>query len=482
MCDGIVLYTDGSFRQNLAGWGVHGYTYSKEPMKSKAATKQQPTARGYRDVGVEETCTVIKYIDAFGKVEGKQTNNTAELQACLEGFKIAMDSGTKVLRMYLDSEYVRKGITQWINKWIKNNWTKADGSPVANKDIWIELLAARDQWKADGGILEMEWVEGHSNDMGNDKADINALRGGGAKDNKPVKVQVDGVEINKLKKKPVTPLVLESRLLFGINSGVASDNCYYTYNLGRMHNAGARPRDTAKDKLAKADLLLGRRISEATFSVYKAKEPDEYFEHLIKLHSDKFGNENPELGIINLTTACNAKQRQLIESMGVEGLLSFPDIYALATPEMGLISRTLNPPRMANDAFFEFNTLERRLKEYLSDSLGEAVTKVDITEHFYEVVTSGKKTVTQLKKSITQNTSHLDIPIKFKGKDLKIKLCLTLDILSRNQLNRCACDDIKMELLIHSLGPQSYAYSTVIVTDDGAAIYSSPYTQFILNK
>lgn len=479
MCDGIVLYTDGSFRQQIAGWGVHGYTYTDEPMKSKAATKQQPTAQGYRDVSADETCTVIEYIDAFGRVEGKATNNTAELMAALEGIKLALKSEAKVLRMYLDSEYVRKGLTQWISKWIKNNWVKADQQPVANKDIWIELLAEKEKWTSTGRILDMAWVEGHSGDMGNDKADVNALRGG-AGGAKPTQVNVEAVEINKLKKKPIVPLVLETRLLFGINSGIEADGFYYSYNLGRMHNAGARPRDTAKDKLAKADLLLGRRISEATFCVYKANEPDDYFESLIEMHTKALGTDNPELGIINLANACNAKQRQQIESLGVTGLTKFDDIYVLATPELGLISKTLNPPRMANDAFFEFNILEGRLKSYLDGTLGEAVTKIDITDHFYETVTSGKKTVTQLKKSITQNTGHLDIPIKFKGKDVKIKLCLALDILSRNQLNRCACDDIKMEILVTSLGPMSYAYSTVIVTGDGAAIYCSPYTQFIL--
>lgn len=479
MCDGIVLYTDGSFRQQIAGWGVHGYIYNDEPMTSKAATKQQPTAEGYRDVSAAETCTVIEYIDAFGRVEGKATNNTAELMAAVEGIKIALKTDAKVLRMYLDSEYVRKGLTQWIKKWIKNNWVKADQQPVANKDIWIELLAQKELWTSTGRILDMAWVEGHSGDMGNDKADINALRGG-AGGSTPTQVSVNASEINKLKKKQIVPLVLETRLLFGINTGIEADGFYYSYNLGRMHNAGGRPRDTAKDKLAKADLLLGRRISEATFCVYKAKEPDEYFEMLIEMHTKALGTDNPELGIINLTKACNAKERQQIESMGIKGLTMFEDIFVLATPEMGLISKTLNPPRMANDAFFEFNILEGRLKSYLDGTLGEFVTKVDITDHFYETVKSGSKMVTQLKKTITQNTSHLDIPIKFKGKDIKIKLCLALDILSRNQLNRCACEGIKMEILVTPLGPVSYAYSTVIVTDDGAAIYSSPYTQFIL--
>ncbi|BEG72426.1 ribonuclease H [Pseudomonas phage PA1C] len=481
MCDGIVLYTDGSFRQGLAGWGVHGYTYTNTPMKSKAATKQQPTASGYQDVGAEDTCTVIEYIDSFGKVVDNPTNNTAELSAAINGFKIADASKATKLTMLMDSEYVRKGLESYLPKWIKNNWVKVDGNPVANKDLWIALNQQKMDWLKNDRKLELKWVKGHSGDIGNEKADVNALRGGGASVT-PKTVKVEGDAINKLKKVQMNPLILESRLLFGINSGKPSDGTYYMYNLGSMHNAGHRPRDTAKDKLAKADLLLGRRISEATFGVYKSREPDEYLENLIELHTKAFGTDLPELGILNLGNACGAKQRQQIESLGLDALVRFDDIFVLATPDMGLISRTLNPPRMANDAVSMFNVLERRLAEYTAGTIGESVYKIDITDHLYETVQSGKKTVTQLKKSITQNTPYLDIPIDYKGQKVSLRLALTIDIPSRNQLARISCEGVKVEVLIVATGPLAYSYSTVFVTDDGSAIYEAPYTQFILKK
>lgn len=481
MCDGIVLYTDGSFRQNLAGWGVHGYTYHDKPMSSKAATKQQPTAEGYKDVPLDETCTVIEFYDAFGKVDGRATNNTAELTAAIEGFKIAFESGAQRLVMRPDSEYVIKGLTQWVKKWIRDNWLKTDGTPRENKELWLTLLDHKQRWEDRGYKLKIEWVKGHSNDIGNDKADVNAVRGGGAESSKPVQVKLEGEKVTKLKKKPVSPLLLETRMVFGINSGLVPDTTYYTYNLGRMHNAGFKPRDTAKDKLAKADLLFGRRIAEATFGVYIAKEPDEYLEELKKLHTDALGTEIPELGIINLANACRAKYRQAIETMGISGLLKYDDIYALATPEMGLISKTLNPPRMANEAVFEFNNMERRLKEYIEGKLGSSVDTIDITSEFYETI-EGKKTVTQLKKTITQNTSHLDIPIKYKGQKVNIKLCLAIDIPSRNQLARIACTGVKVELMVIPLGPCAYSYLTVFTAEDGHAIFGSPYAQFLLKK
>jgi ribonuclease HI len=450
-------------------------------MKTKAVTKQQPTSTGYNDVPLDDTCTVIDYIDAFGKVEGRATNNTAELTAAIEGFKVALKSGATNLIFRMDSEYVRKGMTQWVHKWIKDNWVKADGTPRENKEIWLELVSLEKQWKDRGYKYQAIWVKGHSNDIGNDKADVNAARGGGCASNAPMEVKQDGAKVNKLKKKPVSPLLLETRMIFGINSGKEPQGYYYTYNLGRMHNAGHKPRDTAKDKLAKSDLLFGRRISEATYCVYKAKELDEYLEHLQQLHAKVYGTENPELAIVNLTNACNAKQRNNIELLGDAGLLKFDDIYLLATPEMGLISRTLNPPRMANDGVMEFNNLETRLDAYLDGKLGASVEVFDITSHFYEVIV-GKKTVTQLKKSITQATTHVDVPVTYKGKKINIRLCLAIDIPGRNQLNRIACEGVKIELLISPLGPCAYSYSTVFVADDGASIFSAPYAQFLFKK
>ncbi|MBW6072745.1 hypothetical protein KZ856_37870, partial [Pseudomonas aeruginosa] len=200
------------------------------------------------------------------------------------------------------------------------------------------------------------------------------------------------------------------------------------------------------------------------FGVYKSREPDEYLENLIELHTKAFGTDLPELGILNLGNACGAKQRQQIESLGLDALVRFDDIFVLATPDMGLISRTLNPPRMANDAVSMFNVLERRLAEYTAGTIGESVYKIDITDHLYETVQSGKKTVTQLKKSITQNTPYLDIPIDYKGQKVSLRLALTIDIPSRNQLARISCEGVKVEVLIVATGPLAYSYSTVFVT------------------
>ena len=66
------------------------------------------------------------------------TNNQMELKAAIEALKHLRDYNEEI-HLFTDSNYVRQGITEWINKWKINNWRTASKKPVANRDLWIEL-------------------------------------------------------------------------------------------------------------------------------------------------------------------------------------------------------------------------------------------------------------------------------------------------------------------------------------------------------
>ena len=74
------------------------------------------------------------------KISGSEkntTNNKMELMAPIKALqKIDKD---EQIEIYTDSKYVKLGITEWIHKWIKNNWQTSKKEPVKNKDLWIEL-------------------------------------------------------------------------------------------------------------------------------------------------------------------------------------------------------------------------------------------------------------------------------------------------------------------------------------------------------
>lgn len=110
---------------------------------------------------------VLRFGNHEKKLSGGEpdtTNNRMELKAAIE----ALNALTKPCDVTLstDSVYVRDGITKWIYGWQKNGWKTAAKKPVANADLWQELLAAVKPHK-----INWQWVKGHAGDPDNELAD-----------------------------------------------------------------------------------------------------------------------------------------------------------------------------------------------------------------------------------------------------------------------------------------------------------------------
>jgi ribonuclease HI len=102
--------------------------------------------------------------------EAQTTNNRMELTAVIEALA-ALKRHCRVT-IHTDSEYVRKGITEWIHAWKTRGWRTADKKPVKNADLWQRLDELRD-----GHDVHWRWVRGHAGDPGNERADALANRG-----------------------------------------------------------------------------------------------------------------------------------------------------------------------------------------------------------------------------------------------------------------------------------------------------------------
>ncbi len=130
----VTVYTDGACRGNPGpgGWGA-----------------------------------VLRYGDREKEIYGGEretTNNRMELMAAiqaLEALKRPCD-----VTVTTDSEYLRKGITEWLGDWKRRGWKTADKKPVKNQDLWerLDIAAARHQ-------VQWRWVRGHSGDFENERAD-----------------------------------------------------------------------------------------------------------------------------------------------------------------------------------------------------------------------------------------------------------------------------------------------------------------------
>jgi ribonuclease HI len=141
MTEGVVeVYADGACKGNPGpgGWGVLMIAGSRE-----------------RELHGGEPAT---------------TNNRMELTAVIRALE-SLPQGSRV-RLYTDSQYVQKGMTEWLSSWKRRGWRTADKKPVKNKDLWQRLDELARNHKVD-----WHWVKGHAGHPGNERADALANKG-----------------------------------------------------------------------------------------------------------------------------------------------------------------------------------------------------------------------------------------------------------------------------------------------------------------
>jgi ribonuclease HI len=95
--------------------------------------------------------------------ERHTTNNRMELTAAVEALRMLTDPSRVVV--HTDSQYLQKGITEWLAGWLKRNWRTTHGK-VANQDLWQALIAATSPHK-----VEWRWLRGHQGHMHNERVD-----------------------------------------------------------------------------------------------------------------------------------------------------------------------------------------------------------------------------------------------------------------------------------------------------------------------
>ena len=96
--------------------------------------------------------------------EAETTNNRMELTAAIQALRTLKRPCS--VELYTDSQYVRRGITEWIGGWKKNGWRTAGKKAVKNQDLWQMLDHELHRHQ-----VEWHWVKGHAGDPGNEKAD-----------------------------------------------------------------------------------------------------------------------------------------------------------------------------------------------------------------------------------------------------------------------------------------------------------------------
>jgi len=127
-----------------------------------------PGPGGWAYVIVMETFQGDKVLAWQYGAEKDTTNNRMELSAVIEALRAlkSLDGVSKKVRLLTDSQYVQKGITEWIFNWKKKSWRTSDRKPVKNQDLWMELDSLASEFS-----IAWEWVRGHSGVEYNEQCD-----------------------------------------------------------------------------------------------------------------------------------------------------------------------------------------------------------------------------------------------------------------------------------------------------------------------
>jgi len=111
---------------------------------------------------------IININNQVKKISGSvkdTTNNKMELMAPIKALQ-TIDKGLPI-EIYTDSQYVRLGITDWVHKWIKNNWLTSKKEPVKNKELWIQLYDLNKSHE-----IKWIWVKAHAGNILNEEVDL----------------------------------------------------------------------------------------------------------------------------------------------------------------------------------------------------------------------------------------------------------------------------------------------------------------------
>lgn len=516
--DGIILHVDGSCAPNpgFGGWGVHGYTYSLEkPKKGAGETDYYVTDKGYvlksfldaANKGGDPWATVemdsikhgaksileehlgavqvtpIEYFDFFGPASGdphdprgRSTNNRAEITAIIKALEYCKQEDIRTIQLKSDSEYALDGWNRVLKLWAKNKWCRRDGVEIRSKDLWMRAWDLKQS--LEGFNIDATWIQGHSIFLGNNMADMNANLGKNMsidkRDEDDAIMEVSPAQgywtQGEMEKHA---LIAHQKLFF---NGEYENHKPGTYFLG------------AVDK----DMgLLGKRLSDSSYSILILKEPLEELERLIE-HQCSMGDDENELVVAHLSSFYKPRVQKQFMDYGTFSLYrQEAHLNNLHSSDKNLITEAIDPPKQSLNAVVAMNNVYSWLLDFLDDSVAKRFTQTDITAHLYESTVVQKKkediVVTKLKASIKPGVASIAVDANYRdsnGTELTLPTVLSfgIDLPDRNGLKRIEEFTPKVTLLSWEESPGVFRYFTVIQANDDVGAYCGYYSNTRLNK
>lgn len=483
---GLVAYVDGGYRAKMhynhsdpacGGCGVFGYIYTDELTKVGHGCQGFTTTHlgiYYNDelnkdvetkrMGMlkPKAVTPLTYLYVRDGSEDFKSNNYSELMGMLHALRFAK-AIDRVKTIYIrgDSKYVIDNLVDNCEKWATNGWKLASGDPVKNLELWQELYSLYQELQQLGKSVNMGWVKGHSDSIGNAKADQYATDGMNATTNGATLPNFRVIPPRDVwQPKPIDyPQLLSEPLMFVSNSKTnntvtINDKDHYFYYQGNFGKEGDDYTKVGSDK------------SYAVTAMYN-KEP--VVQGVVELcrNIDSYNGLTTYIGRLDEFF----KPRNYLEMVDV-GLIflrrNWKNQFNLTDGKM--VIEELTPIRHGDRLTTVFNFLEEVLYNYIAGSLADNYVVQDITNDFYEVTEVKKGEALRVKPDIDK---YLDVDI---GVGTNLRLTIGIDTPKLRVIKHYASAATKIKLLYWKEGDQSLRYLTLIETIEGVGIWGSVYS------
>jgi len=493
-----VFYTDGGCyaAQKLGGWGIHAYLYNGEVAPTGTGLKDWfITPRGYlakKDPLSPENrsrvwsllpelaknpqvtdVNVLCYLELTGVLLEKATNNLAELIAVIKAIELGISRELQHIQIYTDSQYVQVGYTDMLDRWSANGWKNSNGERLANIPEWEHIKELKALQLGAGHTLTLSWVRGHNGNLGNERADYLATRGLILADkgiseeiieeHVPTKYWKANVEINRL--------FTHNRWYFNtcVSATTQDDAGRYVYHVG---NHG------------KDDDFLGKQMANASFAVLKLEQPEPVLETLRTLQRELDVERLNSIMIGRLDFIFKPKVYTDLLANGGNFIQKRKARLDLYTADDLQLTKELRPPRLAFNLIDIMGSLEFRLDEVITGTLGTTVTTTDITGEFFIIEVKGKKSLTKLKPEWNSTVKSLSVmvkhPLEKAPNPHPITLTFGMDLPHRNALAALAPLNPHLEVICWMESSQAFRYATVIRCGKDYGIFAGYYSNIQL--
>lgn len=477
----LILYTDGGCDNGgdkIGGWGIHGYWFTNKPTTSNSGCKGfVPTTGGYTKSKLkpnQSKANVLAYVDFFSGLTAPTTSNVAELIAMTNAIELGLVYPVKSVTILSDSEYVIKSLTQYIKGWIKRGWVNSTNKPVANKELWIDILESerklREQLPKPSDLVILK-IKGHSGDKGNDTADELATAGAWAIRNRPdidsANFIVSGVD-DYWGANSFHALFTETRLMFNPKLVNDVDNLYYQTNL---------PYTGTENK---KEQVLCKRVTDLLLSVVKLDEPEPVIEGL----QNYVVNQREYTGVFKtrLDSMKNVDNYQHLEKYPDGRYLIFNDeLQTVTLPNKVGIFNVINKARLSFKVFSEFDYIKEVMYAIEGKVSGYDLVAIDINDYFYDEVPKGKSGDILINKMKTDIVDSISVPVSIPGYPVyDLVLTFGVDIPSKLGFNKFKTLNPEIKLFINLSGSSYFNYFVHVKVDGGCGLWCAPYSNEIL--